>query len=51
MTAQAHVSSYERRLALVEQALSAHSAIKTKDAREVAVRVLEALDRIPEKVR
>ncbi|MFD7658188.1 DUF6307 family protein [Actinosynnema sp. NPDC059797] len=51
MTTPTYLSSYERRVELVRETLSAHSGISGKDARELAVRVLDALDHIPEKVR
>ncbi|MBB4965543.1 DUF6307 family protein [Saccharothrix violaceirubra] len=46
-----HLSAYERRVALVQETLSANSELTRKNARVLAVRVLDALDRIPEKVR
>ncbi|MFT7837070.1 DUF6307 family protein [Saccharothrix sp. BKS2] len=51
MTASPHLSSYERRVELVRETLSAHSEIGGKEARALAVHVLEALDHIPEKIR
>ncbi|MEU6154959.1 DUF6307 family protein [Actinosynnema sp. NPDC047251] len=51
MTTSTFVSLYEHRIALVQETLSTHSKLSTKDARDLAVHVLVALDRIPEKVR
>ena len=51
MTTPTHLSTYERRVELVREALSAHSGLSGKEARGLAVHVLDALDHIPEKVR
>ncbi|MCE6996173.1 DUF6307 family protein [Saccharothrix sp. S26] len=51
MTTPTHLSLYERRVELVQEALSAHSDLSRTDARGLAVHVLHALDRIPERVR
>ncbi|MFJ6677377.1 DUF6307 family protein [Actinosynnema sp. NPDC091369] len=51
MTTPTYLSLYERRVELVQEALSAHSDLSRKDARGLAVHVLHALDRIPERVR
>ena len=51
MTAPTYVSLYERRLKLVQDTLTEHSELSAKSARAAAVRVLGALDHIPERVR
>ncbi|WP_367127692.1 DUF6307 family protein [Saccharothrix sp. HUAS TT1] len=51
MTTPTYLSLYERRIELVREALSAHSELSRKDARDLAVHVLHALDRIPENLR
>ena len=57
MTASTYVSRYERRVTLVVDALrgehnaSPDTAISEDAARVLAVRVLQALDHIPETVR
>lgn len=51
MTASDYVSSYERRLTLVQDTLTEHSQLGAKSARALAVQVLGALDHIPEQVR
>jgi hypothetical protein len=57
MTASTYVSRYERRVALVVDALrgahdaSPDTAMSEDAARVLAVRVLQALDHIPETVR
>ncbi|MCW0214323.1 MAG: DUF6307 family protein [Pseudonocardia sp.] len=45
------VSPYERRVALVAEALRTNSALSEADARALAVHALSALDHIPEVVR
>jgi hypothetical protein len=57
MTSSTYVSRYERRVTLVVDALrgddpaSADAAMSDDTARALAVRVLQALDHIPETVR
>ena len=52
MTASTELRTpYTQRLDLVAEAITAHSKLKDKDAREVAVHVLHALNSIPEKMR
>lgn len=46
-----YVSLYDRRVRLVADALKANSKLSEKDALELAVHVLYALDHIPEVVR
>jgi Family of unknown function (DUF6307) len=46
-----YVSLYEQRIQLVASALSQHSKLNEKDASDLAVHVLYAIDHIPEKVR
>ena len=46
-----YISLYERRVNLVAEALTGHSELTEKTAREAAVHVLYALDHIPEDVR
>ena len=50
-TPSAHVSLYEQRVALVAHALTQNSKLDDKSAVDLAVHVLHAIDRIPEKVR
>jgi ABC-type transport system involved in cytochrome bd biosynthesis fused ATPase/permease subunit len=49
--ARKYVSLYEQRIRLVADALTQHSKLDEKDASDVAVHVLHAIDHIPEKVR
>ncbi|MGP4058984.1 DUF6307 family protein [Mycobacterium sp. 4D054] len=42
---------YQNRVTLVQDTVRQHSALDEDAARELAVRVLHALDSIPEKVR
>ena len=42
---------YDVRVDIVKDAIVAHSKMKDKDASELAVHVLQALNSIPEKVR
>ncbi|WP_006246910.1 DUF6307 family protein [Mycolicibacterium tusciae] len=42
---------YENRVALVKDAITAHSKLADKAADDLAVHVLQALDTIPEKMR
>lgn len=51
MTAPTHTSAYERRLKMVEDVLHDRTELDDKAARDLAVRVLRALDHIPERVR
>ncbi len=51
ITAKTYISLYEQRIRLVAQALAQHSKLSEKDASDLAVHVLHALDHIPEKVR
>jgi hypothetical protein len=46
-----YVSLYEQRIRLVADALTQHSKLSAKDASDLAVHVLYAIDHIPEKVR
>lgn len=46
-----YMSVYEQRIQLVAQALKQHSKLNEKDAADLAVHVLYAIDHIPEKVR
>jgi hypothetical protein len=46
-----YVSLYEQRIRLVADALTQHSKLSAKDASDLAVHVLHAIDHIPEKVR
>lgn len=50
-TARKYVSLYEQRIELVASALTQHSKLSAKDASDLAVHVLYAIDHIPEKVR
>ena len=46
-----YISLYEQRIRLVALALTQHSKLSEKDALDLAVHALYALDHIPEKVR
>jgi hypothetical protein len=46
-----YISLYEQRIQLVAAALTQHSKLSEKDASDLAVHVLYAIDHIPEKVR
>jgi uncharacterized protein DUF6307 len=46
-----YISLYEQRIRLVAQALTQHSKLSEKEAADLAIHVLYALDHIPEKVR
>jgi Family of unknown function (DUF6307) len=46
-----YVSFYEQRIRLVAHAMTQHSKLSEKDAADLAVHVLHAIDHIPEKVR
>lgn len=46
-----YVSAYDRRRNLVRDILTNHSKLSEKDASELAERVVDALNHIPEKVR
>jgi hypothetical protein len=45
------LSMYENRVKLVQDTLTAHGELADAPAHDLAVRVLDALDHIPEKVR
>ncbi|MGW6442819.1 DUF6307 family protein [Lentzea sp. NPDC055074] len=51
MTTKTHMSAYERRLQMVQDVLTDRAELDGKTARDLAVRVLSALDHIPERVR
>jgi hypothetical protein len=51
ITVKTYISLYEQRIRLVAHALTQHSKLSEKDASDLAVHVLYALDHIPEKVR
>ncbi|GAA3629463.1 hypothetical protein C8D88_1011849 [Lentzea atacamensis] len=51
MTASTCTSAYERRLKMVEDVLTERTELGGKATRDLAVRVLRALDHIPERVR
>lgn len=46
-----YISIYDQRVRLVANAVKRHSTLTEKDAADLAVHVLQALDHIPEKVR
>jgi ABC-type transport system involved in cytochrome bd biosynthesis fused ATPase/permease subunit len=46
-----YISLYDQRIRLVADALRQHSELSKKDASDLAVHVLYAIDHIPEKVR
>ena len=50
-SARIYISLYEQRIRLVVDALMRHSELSEKDAADLAVHVLYAIDHIPEKVR
>jgi hypothetical protein len=50
-SARTYISLYERRVRLVAHALKQHSNLGEKDAVDLAVHVLHAIDHVPEKVR
>jgi hypothetical protein len=50
-TPTTYASRYEQRVALVAHALTQNSQLDDKTAADLAVHVLHAIDRIPEKVR
>jgi hypothetical protein len=50
-SAVTYMSFYEQRVQLVARALEQHSKLSEKDAADLAVHVLYAIDHIPEKVR
>jgi uncharacterized protein DUF6307 len=49
--ARNYISLYDQRIQLVAHALTQHSKLSEKDAADLAVHVLYAIDHIPEKVR
>jgi len=51
MTAMKTLSLYENRVKLVRDTLIAHGELADTAAHDLAVRVLDALDHIPERVR
>jgi len=51
MTVPTYLSTYERRVKLVQDTLMEDSKLSAKSARNLAVRVLSALDHLPERVR
>lgn len=51
MTTTIHTSAYERRLKMVQDVLTDRTDLVGEAARDLAVRVLSALDHIPERVR
>jgi hypothetical protein len=51
MTTSTYTSAYERRLQMVQDVLTGQAELDGKAARDLAVRVLRALDHIPEQVR
>jgi hypothetical protein len=51
ITVKTYISLYEQRIRLVANALTQHSKLSEKEASDLAVHVLYALDHIPEKVR
>ena len=50
-TTRTYVSLYDQRVRLVAYTLKQHSMLSEKDAVDLAVHVLHAIDHIPEKVR
>lgn len=46
-----YISLYEQRIRLVAHSLTQNSKLSEKDAADLAVHVLYAIDHIPEKVR
>lgn len=50
-SAVTYVSVYEQRIQLVARALNKNSKLSQKDAADLAVHVLYAIDHIPEKLR
>jgi hypothetical protein len=50
-SASNYISLYDKRVRLVAYALKQHSKLGEKDAMDLAVHVLHAIDHIPEKVR
>jgi len=46
-----YLSRYQQRVKIVEDTLREHPDLSEKTAADLAVRVLAALDRIPEKMR
>lgn len=50
-TAVKYVSAYNQRLNLIKDILSNHSKLNEKVSLELAERILDALNHIPEKVR
>jgi hypothetical protein len=50
-SARNYISLYDQRIQLVAHVLVQHSKLSEKDAADLAVHVLYAIDHIPEKVR
>ncbi|CAM3528078.1 DUF6307 domain-containing protein [Kibdelosporangium persicum] len=50
-TAVKYTSLYDQRVNLVKDTLTKHSKLDEKNSLELAERILDALDHIPEKVR
>ncbi|WP_370945457.1 DUF6307 family protein [Amycolatopsis sp. cg5] len=50
MTA-AYQSRYDRRVSLVQELVSSNTKLKDKEARALAVKMIHALDTVPESVR
>ena len=50
-TAAKYVSAYDQRVNLIKDILSNHSKLSDKSSFELAERILNALNHIPEKVR
>jgi hypothetical protein len=50
-SARNYISLYDQRVRLVAHAVNQHSTLSEKDALDLAVHVLHAIDHIPEKVR
>ncbi len=51
IVAKTYISLYDQRVRLVADALKQNSKLSEKDAMDLAVHALYALDHIPEKVR
>jgi hypothetical protein len=51
IVAKKYISLYDQRVRLVADALTQNSKLSEKDAMDLAVHALYALDHIPEKVR
>jgi uncharacterized protein DUF6307 len=51
ISGRTYISIYEQRVRLVARPLTENSKLSEKDAKDLAVHVLHAIDHIPEKVR